>query len=69
MILPKHAFESYMKLTVMEEKAHSFRSATEDYFKYEKAYTVSKSVDLKTYILRLFGSLEAQGQVRNTLHP
>jgi len=57
MILPKHAFEAYMKLTVMEEKAHSFRSATEDYFKYEKAYTVSKSVDLKTYIEMLLVSV------------
>ena len=57
MILPKHAFEAYMQLTVMEEKAHSFRSATEDYFKYEKAYTVSKSVDLKTYIEMLLVSV------------
>lgn len=57
MILPKHAFEAYMKLTIMEEKAHTFRSATEDYFKYEKAYTVSKSVDLKTYIEMLLVSV------------
>lgn len=57
MVLPKNAFEAYMKLNVMEETFEKFKSTADDYFRYEKAYAVSKTVDLKTYIEMLLVSV------------
>lgn len=57
MILPKHAFEAYMKLNVMEDDFEEYKSKAEDYFKYEKAYATSKSVDIKTYVEMLLVSV------------
>lgn len=50
MVLPKHAYEAYMRLNIMERDFASFKALTSQYFKLEKAYSVSKGLDIKTYI-------------------
>ena len=50
MVLPKHAYEAYMKLNIMESEFASFKTQASQHFKLEKAYSVSKTLDIKTYI-------------------
>jgi len=50
MILPKHAYEAYMKLKLMEREFASFKTQASEYFEFEKAYPVSKALDIKTYM-------------------
>ena len=57
MVLPKHAFEAYMKLNAMEDDFEEYKAKADDYFKYEKAYSTSKSVDVKTYVEMLLVSV------------
>ena len=50
MVLPKHAYEAYMKLNIMESEFASFKTQASQHFKLEKAYSVSKTLNIKTYI-------------------
>lgn len=49
MILPKHAYEAHMKLNIMERDFAYFKPQAAQYFKLGKAYSVSKTLDIKTY--------------------
>lgn len=53
MILPKYAFEAMVKLNSIEDDVAPYKSYAEQYFSDEKAYSVSKSIELRAYTIDL----------------
>ena len=66
MILPKHAYEAYMKLNIMEREFALFKTQASQYFKLEKSYSTSKTLDIKTYIeMLLTATASLDGDIKD----
>ena len=53
MVLPRHAMEAYLNLILLEHDCASFKKQTNQHFKFGKTYSVSKTLDIVTYIEKL----------------